>query len=417
MLRADVTATPGGRYAHWDRLQRLEPPVGLTSEEWWAAIKFARSRQSKALPLVDRNGHPFTLAYVDPVLQKLHVIDQRASGRLGAPEVIMDPGTRDRYVVSSLIEEAITSSQLEGASTTRRVAREMLRTGRSPRTKAERMIVNNYLAMEFVRTRVDRDLDVAMLLELQAILTDGTIDQDFVGRFQRPDEDRVGVYDELGSLLHDPPPAHDIPHRMSALCEFANAHAPEGEFLHPVARAVLLHFMLGYEHPFEDGNGRTARAVFYWAMLKQGYWLAEFLSISSLLVKAPSRYARSFLYTERDDNDATYFVLFQLDIVVRAIDALDGYLKRKFKEVRDTERLLRASDFNNRQIALLSHALRHSGATYTFQSHARSHRCVYQSARTDLLDLERRGLLVKSTRRRQFVFSPAPDLDGRLRST
>lgn len=59
-----------------------------------------------------------------------------------------------------------------------------------------------------------------------------------------------------------------------------------------------MHFMLSYDHPFVDGNGRTARILFYWSMLSQDYWLAEFLPISRLLKMAPSQYARSFIYTE-----------------------------------------------------------------------------------------------------------------------
>ena len=58
---------------------------------------------------------------------------------------------RERYVISSLIEEAITSSQLEGAMTTREVAKDLLRSGRKPRTKDERMILNNYRGMLRVR--------------------------------------------------------------------------------------------------------------------------------------------------------------------------------------------------------------------------------------------------------------------------
>jgi len=95
-----------------------------------------------------------------------------------------------------------------------------------------------------------------------------------------------------------------------------------------------------YDHPFEDGNGRTARALFYWSMLRHGYRLTEFLSISSLLNRAPGRYGRAFLYTETDGLDAAYFVLNQLRIILRAIDELHAYLARKVREVRETERLL-----------------------------------------------------------------------------
>ena len=169
-------------------------------------------------------------------------------------------------------------------------------------------------------------------------------------------------------------------------------------------------------HPCLDGNGRTARALFYWSMLKHGYWLTEFLSISRILNRAPARYARSFLYTETDDYDATYFVLNQLEVICRSIDDLYAYLGRKTTEVRETERRLREADLNHRQKALLGHALRHPDADYTFHSHQVSHGVVYQSARTDLLDLERRGYLERIVVGQRFHFRPPDDLGDRLES-
>jgi Fic family protein len=79
----------------------------------------------------------------DPVLEMLHAIDRDASGHVSASEQITNPHTKERYVQSSLVEEAITSSQLEGASTTRKVAKEMIRSGREPLDRSERMILNN----------------------------------------------------------------------------------------------------------------------------------------------------------------------------------------------------------------------------------------------------------------------------------
>jgi Fic family protein len=149
-------------------------------------------------------------------------------------------------------------------------------------------------------------------------------------------------------------------------------------------------------------------------MLKRGYWLTEFLSISRILNAAPARYARSFLYTESDEFDSTYFVLNQLAVICRAIEDMYAYLSRKASEVVQTERRLRAADLNHRQKALLAHALRHPDADYTFRSHQKSHRIVYQSARTDLLDLEQRGYLRRTTVGQRFHFRPAADLVNRL---
>jgi len=277
------------------------------------------------------------------------------------------------------------------------------------------MIFNNYRAMNTVRLWKDEPLTPDRVLELHRIVTDGTLDDpNAAGRLQRPDEERVRVFDRAtGEPRHVPPPADQLPDRLESMCRFANDEATEG-FMHPVVRSIFLHFWLAYDHPFEDGNGRTARAIFYWSMLKHGYWLTEFLSISTLLNRAPGRYSRAFLYTETDDRDATYFILNQLRIICRSIEELHAYIGRKIREVRETERLLRQADLNHRQLALLSHALRHPDAEYTFRSHQTSHRVVYQSARTDLLDLERRRLLTRRIAGQRFYFRPAPDLAERL---
>jgi Fic family protein len=181
-------------------------------------------------------------------------------------------------------------------------------------------------------------------------------------------------------------------------------------------RAILLHFWLAYDHPFVDGNGRTARALFYWSMLREGYWLCEYISISRILRKAPVRYGRAFLYTETDDNDLTYFLLFQLGVLRRAIEELGSHLKRKALEVREVQALLRSSPLlNHRQLALLTHALKHPGHPYTVQSHRASHAVVYETARSDLLDLVERDLLVRSPMGRKHVFSAPADLTERLK--
>ena len=116
---------------------------------------------------------------------------------------------------------------------------------------------------------------------------------------QRPGERKVVVGSGDDVILHDPPSAEGLPERMATLCRFANAETDD-VWLHPVARAILTHFMVGYDHCSVDGNRRTARALFYWVALREGHWLIEFLSISRLLIEAPAQYARAYLNTETD---------------------------------------------------------------------------------------------------------------------
>jgi Fic family protein len=409
-------------YTHWDKLRHLTPPDGLSSDEWWLGIKIRRTAGLRFLPLSTADGAPFAYGLPDVVLRHLHRIDQRCSGEVAMDEVVTsEQQASDRFLVNSLMEEAIRSSQLEGATTTRKVAKEMLRTGRKPRNRSERMILNNYQALQFMREEMGDALTTESVLELHRIVTEGTLDDpDAAGRLQRPGEERVAVYyrDEDDLPIHSPPPAEQLPERLERLCAFANEDDGGEQFVHPVLRAILLHFWLAYDHPFEDGNGRTARILFFWAMQKRGYWLIEYLPISPILRRAPAKYTRAFMESETDGGDTTYFLIHQLKTIERALDEHEVYMKRKIAEVRDLERLLHSEDgLNHRQLALLTDAVRTPHNAYSFSSHAMSHRVTHETARADLSALVERGLLTRRRKGHRYVFEPVPDLPSRLKES
>jgi Fic family protein len=401
-------------YLHFDKLQHHKV-TGYTTEELWAAVKFQREGTLKKISLKDKIGRPFRFCVPEMVAQQLHEIDMGAGAMVGIPEPITSPQTKDKYLIRSLMEEAITSSQLEGAATTREAAKEMIRTGRPPRDTDEQMIFNNFATMQRITKLKGESLTPEMVFEIHRLVTEKTLKDNptAAGRFRRPDEKRFVGSDE--EVFHDPPEAEQLEERLKAMCDFANAKTPDF-FIHPVVRAIILHFWLAYDHPFWDGNGRTARALFYWAMLHNGYWLFEFISISTILRKAPIKYGRSFLYTETDENDLTYFMVAQARVIQQAVDELRSYIDRKSLEMRELESQIRALDlFNHRQVDLIRHALKHPFGHYAIESHRVSHNIVYQTARTDLLELESRGVIEKRMIGRKMVFGVPEDLPERLR--
>jgi hypothetical protein len=185
-----VSSIPSmSKYLHWDKLIRYAPPSELTHEEWWLGLKLSRNTLYKNIPLQDKHGQPFKFLVTDPIPELLHHIDLGAGGRIGVPEPVTNPETRDQYYVSSLIEEAITSSQLEGATTTREVAKEMIRTGRPPRDHSERMILNNFLTMQQISEIKGQSLTKDLILALHGMVTNGTLpDPSATGRLRRKDE-------------------------------------------------------------------------------------------------------------------------------------------------------------------------------------------------------------------------------------
>jgi len=408
-----------GRYSHWEKIKHLSPPEGFTNEDYWFAIKIARHNMLKKIPLIDKKRLPFSFCVPDILQKELHWLDQNAAGSISMNQPITNSHTRNTYLVSSLIEESISSSQLEGASTTRNVAKEMLRQGREPKDHSEKMIFNNYKAMGAIREFKDDDLTPSLILHFHKVLTSGVLDDIAKAGKLRDTSDDIHVVDgSESSVLHTPPSADELPERLNMICEFANSTV-DNEFIHPVIKAITLHFMIGYDHPFVDGNGRTARALFYWAMAKSGYWLMEFVSISSIIKQAPAKYAQAYLHTETDENDLTYFLIHQIDVIRKGIASLHEYLDRKASEIEEAEKLLDNTKakgrLNHRQLSLLKHALKNPNAIYRIQEHQSSHAISYQTARTDLLRMsDELSLLRKRKYGNSFVFVSPSDLRERL---
>ena len=419
--RADVAAfvaKANAAYLHWDSLRHRPPPAGMSSEEAWTAVKFSRLAR-KTLPLVDAAGRAFTYWLPDPALHTLHLVDRQGGGVIvtDVDEPNLFESMRERVLIDSLMEEAIATSQIEGAVTTRRVAKELLRTGRAPRDKSEQMIANGYQTIRLIRDRIDRPLTVDLIHEIQSSMTRDTLDDpQHAGRF-RTEEDRVAIVDTRdGEVVFTPPAASEVPARLARLLDFANSDPKSEPFIHPLVRASILHFWLAFEHPYADGNGRTARALFYWSMLKSGYWLFEFLTISRIIHAAPMQYYRSFLYAETDDNDLTYFLMFQLEVTQKALADLHTRLREMHEQQRRMRSLQFAARLNLRQRALLDHALRHPGQVYSIESHQRSHGISYETARSDLVKLTNRKLLSEVGGRRPRQFTLAARLSKRLLS-
>ena len=420
-----------GRYLHWDKLQYLPLPKGGQSPlEYWHKIKVARGAARKEVIFKDKRGRPFSYVEFDKLSELKDWILENAAGVLDAPEQIKNKSTKSTYLISSIIEESINSSQMEGAGTTRRVAKDMLRSGRLPKDLSETMIFNNYNVMMFIRSLLD-DSDVKLtpkiVFQLHRMVTENTLagkDEGKGGVLRKSGEDDdVVVGDPVsGETLHIPPPANTLKKRIQLICDFVNGKTDEaGTYMPPVIRAIITHFMMGYDHPFVEGNGRTARALFYWVMMKHNYWLMEYVSISSVIKTRQKEYIRAYVHTETDDSDLTYFILQQLEVIKTAIKDFHKYVARQVQRDKDVLAMFKSSRFrnelNSRQIALIRNALANPGNTYTIQSHQNSHACSREAARKDLLKLsDDYRLLQKYKDGKTLVFVAPPDLSERVKS-
>lgn len=399
-------ATDGaGQYLHWDKfIWRVEK--GVAEEDAWVATKLARQTISKKIALLKADTPELNFSYCmpDSLFAQLHYIDKVTGGghAIGDGSFIT-AREKDRYLVRNLMmEEAITSSQLEGASTTRKVAKEMLESNRKPTDKSEQMIFNNFLLMKKAVERKDEPLSIELILELHAIATYKAIDNDAVSGELRIDNN-VTVADMYNEIAHEPPCASSLKERLQELCAFANEcddGAESDRFIHPLVKAIILHFMIGYIHPFGDGNGRTARALFYWFMLRSGYWLFEYVSISKLIQEKRSDYDTAYVYTETDDFDLTYFIYHQVDVVTKAVNSLHDHIEAKksdfyqFMEWIDKSSV--SKGLKRGQLEILKEAVKQPGKTFTVKQVSLDLDVNENTARTYLNQLVEQKFLMAS---------------------
>lgn len=387
-------------YLHWDEVRYREVPAD--HEVLWALMKLSRRNWARRISFKEWT---FQYNITNEVMRIMHILDSGAGGTIGSPMLGLKTSRgMDRYIVSSLMEEAIASSQIEGAVTTTKVAKDMLKTQRKPRNVSEKMILNSYVAMERVKELRSEEMTMDLIMELHRIITHDTLQhKEHEGQFRMDDETVVGDPFEVEKAYHQPPDHAKIESYLQELCEFANNDG--GEFIHPLIKAIVIHFMIGFIHPFVDGNGRLARALFYWYALKNDYWLFEYMAISRTIKGSRRRYGMAYLYTETDDNDLTYFLSYNLRCMEAALHDVKEYILRKQQEQREALRTAEElPGISKRQAEILKYVIK-SGRPVAIMEIATMFDVVYQTARTDLLGLVETSNLdmVKDKRRLLFM--------------
>ena len=374
-------------YEYWDKVKYKSLPEGYTPQMLWTQVKASRIRSM--IPVWDKYG--INLCITSKMLRMCHEFDMKFGSFWEADNDTQSP-EKKYYLSSSLMEEAIYSSKMEGASTTRVVAKEMLRKKKSPQNKAQQMIANNYNTIQYIVDHKDEPLTEESLLYIHRLMTEKTLDNpNDAGCFRT--NDKVVVADMVeGDIIYTPPTFTDIPEFVETLCDFFN-NDNQRTFIHPIIKGIIIHFMLAYMHPFVDGNGRTARALFYWYMLKENYKLTEYMSISRVISKSKASYEKSFRYTENDGNDMGYFVAYNLKALEISFQQLRDYIQRKQQEKKAANAFMLAGNVNQRQALVLQRLTEEPDTIMTVKDVQELFSVSSMTARKDLTDLVQQGYL------------------------
>lgn len=392
-------------YLYWDKAKYYKPK-NIDDNLFWSAVKFSRIGEN-----IFFNKKVFGFK-ITPYMQKfLHEFDMNFGGTLLSSDTISSKN-KQYYLLSSLMEEAIASSQMEGANTTRKVAKDFLRKQEKPKNKDQQMIVNNYNTIRYLSGNKDLPLTPQLIQEIHKRISERTLSNPLdEGCFR--DNDDIVVMDELhGEIAHTPPKSTEIEQYIVDLCNFAN---DDEKYIHPIIKAIIIHFMISYIHPFVDGNGRTARSLFYWYMLKKGYWLTEFLSISRIIYKTKTTYERSFLYVENDDLDLNYFINYNLSVLQKAFTELKDYLTRKAKEEEALQGYKYIEGINERQSQIIKMAVKKPSTIFISKDLESIFNVSVKTIRSDLTGLVELGFFEAVPMNQRLVgYTGVKDLEEKL---
>lgn len=378
-------------------------PNNLALEEFWQEAVKSRKQKAEILPFNDQGNKNFWYLLTPALQKKIYEID--SSGKDSLYKVVKKE-IEHELIRDSLIEEALYSSVIEGAFSTMKRLRELVEKERKPIDINDQMVLNNYHAMQFILEEKHKELSIDFILKLHKIVTEKTLfeDEAYAGRFR---DDAVYVKDKRRDIvIYTPPPEGQVESAMKQLVEWVN-EKNDARFIHPVIKASFIHFYFVYIHPFFDGNGRTARALFYYFMIKNDYEFFKYFSISAVVQKTKIQYYKSIKDVEDCNADITYFLLYIATTILESIhlvtERIAQHYRRDFVLIRLKEKRI---FLNERQEKFLKKFLVSDKGFITIKAYKDWFKVVYETARRDLEDLAAKGILLKVKHHRQFMYSP-----------
>ncbi|MFY8299486.1 Fic family protein [Pseudoalteromonas sp. SS15] len=279
------------------------------------------------------------------------------------------------------------------------------------------MNIGNFKMMQFAWKNSHKRLSIELIQEMHQVGVENIDDEKYhPGVFRQTDD--VEVADSEGNTVHTPPPAERIDERLEQFFEWVNQDNQDEEsnqFMHPLIKAIVMHFVIGFEHLFRDGNGRVARSLFYWFMFKNDYAAFRYIAISVLLKAAPIQYGKSYLYTESDELDLTYFIDYQCKIITRAISEFKLAYETNLKESEAFSRWLwdsgLLSKLNDKQKTIVMVAKNGKSQKFTAVNVKENLGCSYNAARNALNGLVELNLFDKVKEGKEWVFALRPQKD------
>ena len=377
---------------------RLTPEIKL--DDFWSELVRFRQAKAEFLPFKDQDGKPFWCVLTPKLQEYLHQVDSRGKDSLYS---VVKEEIQTKLTEQALVEEAMFSSVIEGAFSTIARARELIVEGKPPQDTSDQIVANNGRVMRYVLEQREAPCSIELMHTIQRMVTEKTLEHEVdAGRFR---DGPIFVVNQRRETIYAAPPAETVQPSMESLIQWINA-GEQQPFIHPILRAAIIHTYLVYVHPYVDGNGRTARALFYWYLLKHRYEFFRYFSISSIIQETRQRYYKVLKDMEDHAADATYVLLYMAESVVRAIEVILQRITERYRRdilfanIRELNIIL-----NERQTRFLRYLTVSRDKRGMIAKYQRDFKVVYETARRDLAQLEGLGILTKGKQGRQFIYT------------
>ncbi len=384
------------RYAPIEDIKYRLEKLGISKNDWPSLKEKIQSfRKMGAVPFfINTIGKKFWYFPSDSINKKIHEIES-SGNRLY--DRIENQGTfKHEFLANAAVEEAITSAIHEGANSTRSKAKALIASGDKPKNKDEWMLINNYHAMKWIKDNSNLPVSTELILRIHEIVTKNTLEGDDVNFCGKLRDDAVYVTSHLG-IKHEGV-KHDK--LTEALNEAIKSTTDHPRFLHSLLKGIILHYFIAFIHPFFDGNGRTARTLFYFKGMKNNLKFVELLSVSADLKRHGNKYEKSFELVKEHEFDMTYFIDFCLDSLSTALNQVE----KKVNYLIDITKLIDSIGINSNQVALLQRMVLNKYGEIAIEEYATNIGKSREIARKELKQLFAKKILKEEKKGKKFVY-------------
>lgn len=380
------------RYAPLEDIKHRLDKLGISKSNWpELKQRIQAHRKMGAIPFfLNSIDKKFWYFPSDAINKKIHHVES-AGNRL-FDRIETHSSFKREFLANAVVEEAVTSAIYEGANSTRSKAKALIASGETPKSKDEWMLINNYLAMKWIKDNSTLPVSNGLTLKIHEIVSRNTLEGDdanFCGKF-RDDVVYVGNHQGVAHMK--------VEEALNEVIELTTNHQ---RFLHGLIKGILLHYFIAYIHPFFDGNGRTARTLFYFKSIKNDLKFVELLSVSANLKEHGKRYEKSFDLVKEHELDMTYFIDFCLDSLITAL----GKVEKKVNYLIEISSLIEKDGINSNQVLLLQKMALNKYRATSIEEYAAEIEKSREIARRELKDLLKKGYLKEEKKGKKFVYS------------